>query len=121
MRIGKYKEGSTAVFFPKDAPLFSETTAKVIASMQTCLDAIYNQPHEGENADLLNRVAERVQVYDMVAKTGNWQSLTLRESRLNDRLIEIEIRRQELTDVSLLNALLKIIVSLYSFLFPNPL
>ncbi|VDL19032.1 unnamed protein product [Hymenolepis diminuta] len=98
MRIGKYKEGSTAVVFPTDAPLFSETTAKVIATMQTCLDAIYNQPHEGENADLLNRVAERVQVYDMVAKTGNWQSLTLRESRLNDRLIEIEIRRQELTD-----------------------
>ncbi|KAM3178311.1 hypothetical protein ACTXT7_002810 [Hymenolepis weldensis] len=98
MRIGKYKEGSTAVVFPTDAPLFSVSTAKVISSMQACLDGIYNQPHEGENADLLNRVAERVQVYDMVAKTGNWQSLTLRESRLNDRLIEIEIRRQELTD-----------------------
>nr|CDS32534.1 growth factor receptor bound protein [Hymenolepis microstoma] len=98
MRVGKYKDGSTAVAYSADALLFSESTAKVIASMQAFLDAIYNQPHEGENANLLNRIAERVQVYDMVAKTGHWQSLTLRESRLNDRLIEIEIRRQELTD-----------------------
>lgn len=98
MRVGKYKDGSTAVVYSADALLFSESTVKVIASMKACLNAIYNQPHEGENANLLNRIAERVQVYDMVAKTGHWQSLTLRESRLKDRLIEIEIRRQELTD-----------------------
>ncbi|VDO06777.1 unnamed protein product [Rodentolepis nana] len=105
MRVGKYKDGSTAVAYSADALLFSESTSKVIASMQACLNAIYNQPHEGENADLLNRIAERVQVYDMVAKTGHWQSITLRESRLNDRLVEIEIRRQELTDTWLRSGL----------------
>lgn len=68
--------------------------------MQACLGTIYNQPHNGKNADLLNRVAERVRVYDLIAKSGHWLSLTVRESRLGDRLIEIEIRREDLADVS---------------------
>ncbi|KAM7537932.1 hypothetical protein Aperf_G00000069394 [Anoplocephala perfoliata] len=102
MRLGRYREGSTAVAYPTDAPLFSESTEKVVASMQACLDTIYNQPHShGENADLLNRVAERVRVYDLIAKSGHWLSLTVRESRLGDRLIEIEIRRENLADVGI--------------------
>ncbi|EUB64266.1 tRNA (uracil-5-)-methyltransferase A [Echinococcus granulosus] len=98
VRLGKYREGSTAVAYPALAPIFSATTRAAVASLQACLDAIYHQPHEKESAVLFDRVAARLSVYDAVTKTGNWCDFTVRESRLGDCLMEVRIQRGNLID-----------------------
>ncbi|CDS42402.2 tRNA uracil 5 methyltransferase A [Echinococcus multilocularis] len=98
VRLGKYREGSTAVAYPALAPIFSATTRAAVASLQACLDAIYHQLHEKESAVLFDRVAARLSVYDAVTKTGNWCDFTVRESRLGDCLMEVRIQRGNLTD-----------------------
>lgn len=100
VRLGKYREGSTAVAYPALAPIFSTTTHAAVASLQACLDAIYHQPHVDERAALFDRVAARLSVYDAVTKAGNWCDVTVRESRLGDCLMEVRVQRGNLTDVS---------------------
>ncbi|VDK23561.1 unnamed protein product [Taenia asiatica] len=98
VRLGRYREGSTAVAYPALAPIFSTTTHAVVASLQACLDAIYHQPHVEGNAALFDRVASRLSVYDAVTKAGNWCDVTVRESRLGDCLMEVRIQRGNLID-----------------------
>ncbi|KAL5110577.1 hypothetical protein TcWFU_006846 [Taenia crassiceps] len=98
VRLGRYREGSTAVAYPALAPIFSTTTHAAVASLQACLDAIYHQPHVEESASLFDRVATRLSVYDAVTKAGNWCDVTIRESRLGDCLMEVRIQRDNLTD-----------------------
>uniref|UniRef100_A0A5K3FPH3 tRNA (uracil(54)-C(5))-methyltransferase n=1 Tax=Mesocestoides corti TaxID=53468 RepID=A0A5K3FPH3_MESCO len=108
VRLGKYTQGSTIVADASSAPLFSETTLSVIRSFQDCFDAIYHRD-SGRMASgdidhvVLNRLSERFRVYDMVTKSGNWCAVTVRESRLNDRLLDIEIRRGNLTEEDLVD------------------
>ncbi|KAL5964765.1 hypothetical protein TSMEX_007476 [Taenia solium] len=98
VRLGRYREGSTAVAYPALAPIFSTTTHAVVASLQACLDAIYHQPHVEGSAALFDRVASRLSVYDAVTKAGNWCDVTVRESRLGDCLMEVRIQRGNLID-----------------------
>ncbi len=103
--MGRYVAGSTAVADPSDAPIFSETCVAMVRSLQACLDVISSPktaPTEFKTDVNLEHLASRLCTYDLVAKAGNWFTVTVRESRLNDRLLEIEIQRADLTDVGFL-------------------
>ncbi|VDK29282.1 unnamed protein product [Dibothriocephalus latus] len=121
-RLGKYCKGSTRVASPSGLPIFSDSILRVVCHLQGLLDFISNpeafpdhpfvvspparalsETSEGEEKqtslkDRALALSRKLRTYDLVARSGHWSSAMVRETRLNDRLLRVELHRDNLTD-----------------------
>lgn len=123
-RLGKYCKGSTRVASPSGLPIFSESILNVVCHLQGFLDFISNPEtfsdhsfvvssptlslrgtSEEENQTSLKdqalALSRKLLSYDLISRSGHWSSALVRETRMNDRLLRVELHRDNLTDTEI--------------------
>lgn len=106
-RLGKYRQGSTSVGSPAGIPIFSPTSLTVVEYLQQFFDALHqSNTHTGlslsgeDGAARLEALARKLKSYDLVHRSGHWSLVMIRETRQQDRLLLLELHRDDLTTVS---------------------
>ncbi|BHF64296.1 tRNA methyltransferase 2 [Sparganum proliferum] len=123
-RLGKYCKGSTRVASPSGLPIFSDSILRVVCQLQGFLDFISNpeaisdhpfmvsppvislsETSEGENQvsmkDRTLVLSRKLRSYDLISRCGHWSSALVRETRLGDILLRVELHRDNLTDAEI--------------------
>ncbi|KAL7063774.1 hypothetical protein AAHC03_04840 [Spirometra sp. Aus1] len=123
-RLGKYCKGSTRVASPSGLPIFSDSILRVVCQLQGFLDFISNpeaicdhpfmvsppaislsETSEGETRvslkDRALALSRKLRSYDLISRCGHWSSALVRETRLSDRLLRVELHRDNLTDAEI--------------------
>ncbi|VDL96630.1 unnamed protein product [Schistocephalus solidus] len=119
--IGQDGEGKSKVASPSGLPIFSESILNVVCHLQGFLDFISNPEtfsdhsfvvssptlslrgtSEEENQTSLKdqalALSRKLLSYDLISRSGHWSSALVRETRMNDRLLRVELHRDNLTD-----------------------
>lgn len=88
-RFTKYRDGLTAVGSYRYVTVLSSSTVQVLDSLQEFINEY--SPYEPH---------ELLTTYDPVTHQGHWRQVLVRETRLEDRLLLLDVHPSGLSEVS---------------------